>query len=64
MIDVNITVIKVTETLRKFEKSLIISLKEMGWDGKEEEDTVGNIKTHRNFSLFIKLKYGMRMILF
>ncbi|XP_023327035.1 uncharacterized protein LOC111700379 [Eurytemora carolleeae] len=30
----------VTETLRKFEKSLIISLKEKGWDGKEEESTV------------------------
>jgi hypothetical protein len=31
---------QVTDTLKKFEKQLIIALKEKGWDGKEEEDTV------------------------
>ena len=30
----------VTDELRNFEKSLIIALKEKGWDGKESEDTV------------------------
>ena len=29
-----------TDELRNFEKSLIIALKEKGWDGKESEDTV------------------------
>jgi hypothetical protein len=31
---------EVTNELRKFEKSLIIALKEKGWDGNEAEDTV------------------------
>ena len=31
---------EVTNELRKFEKSLIIALKEKGWDGNESEDTV------------------------
>ena len=30
---------EVTTRLRSFEKSLIIALKEKGWDGKESEDT-------------------------
>ena len=31
---------EVTTSLKKFEKQLIIALKEKGWDGKEDEDTV------------------------
>jgi len=31
---------EVTSKLRSFEKSLIIALKEKGWDGKESEETV------------------------
>ena len=31
---------EVTSQLRRFEKSLIIALKEKGWDGKEDEETV------------------------
>ena len=31
---------EVTNELRKFEKSLIIALKEKGWDGNESEETV------------------------
>ena len=31
---------EVTSSLKKFEKQLIIALKEKGWDGKEDEDTV------------------------
>ena len=31
---------EVTTNLMKFEKQLIIALKEKGWDGKEDEDTV------------------------
>jgi len=31
---------EVTTSLKKFEKQLIIALKEKGWDGKEEEDIV------------------------
>lgn len=31
---------EVTNRLRSFEKSLIIALKEKGWDGKESEETV------------------------
>jgi hypothetical protein len=31
---------EVTTRLRSFEKSLIIALKEKGWDGKESEETV------------------------
>jgi hypothetical protein len=27
----------------RFEKQLIIALKEKGWDGKEEEDTVSSL---------------------
>jgi len=27
----------------RFEKQLIIALKEKGWDGKEEEDTVSKL---------------------
>ena len=30
---------EVTSQLRSFEKSLIIALKEKGWDGKEDEET-------------------------
>ena len=30
---------EVTSKLRSFEKSLIIALKEKGWDGKESEET-------------------------
>ena len=31
---------EVTSELRNFEKSLIVALKEKGWDGKESLDTV------------------------
>ena len=31
---------EVTSSLKKFEKQLIIALKEKGWDGKEDESTV------------------------
>ena len=31
---------EVTVSLKKFEKQLIIALKEKGWDGKEDETTV------------------------
>ena len=31
---------EVTHSLKKFEKQLIIALKEKGWDGKEDEATV------------------------
>ena len=31
---------EVTTSLRKFEKQLIIAMKEKGWDGKEDENTV------------------------
>merc|ERR1719412_709208 len=31
---------EVTHSLKKFEKQLIIALKEKGWDGKEDENTV------------------------
>ena len=31
---------EVTHQLELFEKSLIIALKEKGWDGKEDEDQV------------------------
>jgi len=31
---------QVTESLKRFEKSLMLALKEKGWDGKEEEETV------------------------
>jgi hypothetical protein len=31
---------EVTNELRKFEKSLIIALKEKGWDGNESEETI------------------------
>lgn len=31
---------EVTTRLRTFEKSLIVALKEKGWDGKESEETV------------------------
>ena len=29
-----------TTSLKRFEKQLIIAMKEKGWDGKEDEDTV------------------------
>ena len=32
----------VTEKLKDFEKSLIIALKEKGWDGSEDTETVNN----------------------
>ena len=31
---------EVTTSLKRFEKQLIIAMKEKGWDGKEDEDTV------------------------
>ena len=31
---------EVTSSLKKFEKQLIIAMKEKGWDGKEDESTV------------------------
>ena len=31
---------EVTTSLRKFERQLIIAMKEKGWDGKEDENTV------------------------
>lgn len=37
--------VQVSESLRRFEKSLIIALKEKGWDGKENEETVGSCRS-------------------
>jgi hypothetical protein len=38
----NFTIFKNCDIFR-FEKQLIIALKEKGWDGKEEEDTVSSL---------------------